>query len=84
MKTLVALPEPTEAEIQKTAYYLWLQHGCVPDHDLEHWLSAKEILRHRPARVGGRTRRRAALSPQPLHFPPSYDAQRPTNTLPLS
>ncbi|MEY3773857.1 MAG: hypothetical protein RLZZ129_637, partial [Verrucomicrobiota bacterium] len=37
MKTTPA-HEPTEAEIQKAAYYLWLESGCPEGRELEHWL----------------------------------------------
>ena len=39
--------EPTELEIQKTAYFLWLELGCPQGRDQETWFAAKEILRHR-------------------------------------
>ncbi len=40
-------PEPTEAEIQKAAYYLWQEKGCPDRNDLDNWLEARELLRHR-------------------------------------
>lgn len=39
--------EPTELEIQKAAYFLWLELGCPPGRDQETWFAAKEKLRHR-------------------------------------
>lgn len=55
--------EPTEAEIQHTAYLLWLESGKADGHDLEHWLAAKELLRHRTTRTAGRKRRAPATPP---------------------
>jgi hypothetical protein len=46
-------PEPTEAEIQHTAYLLWLESGRQEGRDLDNWLAAKELLRHHHARTGG-------------------------------
>lgn len=42
--------EPSEAEIQHTAYHLWLESGRPEGRALEHWLAAKELLRHRHGR----------------------------------
>jgi hypothetical protein len=55
--------EPTEAEIQKAAYYLYLESGCIPGHEIDHWLAAKELLRHHHGRDGGRSRRPFSFSP---------------------
>lgn len=57
------LPEPTEAEIQHTAYLLWHEGGRVPGRDLENWLAAKELLRHRPARSGGKRKPAGKIPP---------------------
>lgn len=51
MNTLHSPPEPTEAEIQHAAYLLWLEGGKVAGHDLNNWLTAKELLHHRHARA---------------------------------
>jgi hypothetical protein len=51
------LPDPAEAEIQHAAYLLWIEEGRPEGRDLEHWLSAKELLRHHHGRTAGRTRR---------------------------
>jgi len=59
-----ALPEPTEEEIQKAAYFLWLEHGRPEGRELDTWLAAKELVRHHHGHAGG------------LHFPPSHGAQR--------
>lgn len=39
-------PEPSEAEIQKAAYRLWVEGGCLEGVELDNWLAAKELLRH--------------------------------------
>ena len=41
--------EPAEHEIQHAAYFLWQEAGCPPGQDVELWLAAKELLRHRRA-----------------------------------
>lgn len=70
--------EPTEVQIQKEAYYLWLASGCEPGRALDHWLAAKELLRHRHGRpAGARPRKTSAATPVALHFPPSADVRRP-------
>lgn len=38
--------EPTD-EIRHEAYLLWQKDGCQPGHELDHWLAAQEIVRHR-------------------------------------
>jgi hypothetical protein len=60
--------EPTESEIQHTAYLLWLESGKAPNRDLENWLAAKELLRHR--RAPGAGRKRHAVNPIPPAIPP--------------
>jgi hypothetical protein len=50
--THTAEHEPTEAEIQKAAYYLYRESGCLPGHETDHWFAAKELLRHRHGRHG--------------------------------
>ncbi|MBS0663790.1 MAG: DUF2934 domain-containing protein [Verrucomicrobia bacterium] len=45
--------EPTEAEIQKMAYHLWVEGGCLEGVELDNWLAAKELLRHRHGHVHG-------------------------------
>ena len=53
MKTHVldARPEPSESDIQKAAYFLWLELGRPAGRELETWLAAKELLRHRRSRA---------------------------------
>ncbi len=73
--------EPTEAEIQKEAYLLWLASGCESDRALDHWLAAKELLRHRHGRPAGpRPHKSAVVAPVALHFPPSAEVRRPEDT----
>lgn len=54
--------DPTEAEIQKVAYQLWLEGGCQPGVELDNWLAAKELLKHHHGRDGGRTKKHPAVS----------------------
>jgi hypothetical protein len=65
-------PEPTEAEIQHTAYLLWLESDRAPNRELEHWLSAKELLRHRHAPANDHRHR--VISPIPPPIPPAPPA----------
>jgi hypothetical protein len=58
MNTLIE-HDPSEEEINKEAYYLWLADGRPEGRDLDYWLAAKELLRHRHARAPGRKRSRA-------------------------
>lgn len=51
-KPIVHLPEPTETEIQKKAYHLWVEGGCLEGVELDNWLAAKELLRHHHGRAG--------------------------------
>ncbi|MBI2498492.1 MAG: DUF2934 domain-containing protein [Opitutae bacterium] len=41
--------EPAEADIQRCAYFLWLEEGRPTGQDLDIWLTAKELLKHRAA-----------------------------------
>ncbi len=59
-------PEPTEAEIQHTAYLLWLESGQLPDRELDNWLAAKELLRHHHGKSAGTKRRTPSLIPPPI------------------
>ncbi len=63
--------EPTEDEIQREAYLIWLENGRPKDRALDHWLEARELLRHlaRPKDETGH---------DPLHFtPPAAHKPRP-------
>jgi len=66
-KTKPPVPEPTEAEIQHTAYLLWLESGQVPGRDLDNWLAAKELLRHHHGRDA--STKRVGISPMPPPIP---------------
>lgn len=57
-KSTPPLREPTELEIQHAAYLLWIENGRPEGRDLEHWLTAKEMLSHRHGR-DAKTRGRA-------------------------
>ena len=54
-------PEPSEAEIQKVAYRLWIEGGCLQGVERDNWFAAKELLRHhhgrspRPAKTHAET-----------------------------
>jgi hypothetical protein len=64
MNTKIAAPliQPTEAEIQHAAYLIWLEDGRPEGRELEHWLTAKEMLCHRHGRDA--TTREKALEVQ--------------------
>jgi hypothetical protein len=51
MKKHPELPrfEPAEEDIRHCAYILWQEAGCPTDRDLDLWLAAKELVRHRAA-----------------------------------
>jgi hypothetical protein len=36
-------------EVRREAYKLWQQEGCPSGRELDHWLAAKELVKHRPA-----------------------------------
>lgn len=55
---------PTEAEIQKAAYHLWMEGGCREGVELENWFAAKELLQHHHGRDGGRVKHHPAPSIQ--------------------
>jgi hypothetical protein len=42
--------EPTE-EIRREAYLLWQQEGCPPGRELDHWLAAQELVKHRARHI---------------------------------
>lgn len=65
-KPTAPLPEPTEGEIQHTAYLLWLENGRPEGRDLENWLAAKELLRHRRTLATSSKRLRASAMPPPV------------------
>jgi Protein of unknown function (DUF2934) len=59
-KSDIPLHEPTEADIQKKAYHLWVEGGCLEGIELDNWLAAKELLRHHHGRTVDRTPLRPA------------------------
>lgn len=36
--------KPTQEEIAAAAFHLFLEHGCVDGHDVDHWLRAETML----------------------------------------
>lgn len=70
MKTPPSLPhvhEPSEAEIQKQAYHLWIDGGCLEGVEVDNWLAAKELLQHRHGHAHGYAPRGA----HPVPFDPA-------------
>ncbi|MDE3084523.1 MAG: DUF2934 domain-containing protein [Verrucomicrobiota bacterium] len=65
MKNTIVLPAPSEAEIQKAAYQIWMENGCPVDRDLENWLAAKELVRRQHEKTTPRSRRAKKASSQP-------------------
>ncbi len=63
------LPDLDEAEIQHAAYLLWIEEGRPEGRDLDHWIAAKELLRHHHGRSIARTRRPPAKSEIPAATP---------------
>lgn len=51
--------EPTEAEIQRQAYHLWIDGGCLEGVEVDNWLAAKELLKHRQGHAHGHAPRGA-------------------------
>jgi hypothetical protein len=45
--------QPSEVEIQQQAYHLWIDGGCLEGVELDNWLTAKELLRHRHGHAHG-------------------------------
>ena len=41
--------EIREEDIQRCACFLWKEEGCPTGRDLDLWLTARELLRHRTA-----------------------------------
>lgn len=37
-------------EVRHEAYRLWQQEGCPAGRELDHWLAAKELVKHRRAK----------------------------------
>lgn len=56
-------------EIQRVAYWLWLESGRVQGKELDHWLAAKEIVKHRVARESQSHHRHSLPHPIPAELP---------------
>jgi hypothetical protein len=67
------LIEPTDEEVRKTAYLLYLASGCVPGRDLENWLSARSQMTAQELLSGEKAQNSATIL---LHFPPNANASR--------
>ena len=65
--------EPTDEEIGKAAYLLYLASGCVPGRDLENWLAARARIASQQSSLAEKVQ--SAPTPQ-LHFPPNTQATR--------
>jgi hypothetical protein len=48
---VATVTEPSKADIELLAYRLWIESGRVRGRDREHWQTAREILRRKPARM---------------------------------
>lgn len=59
--------QPSEAEIRQEAYRLYLNSGCVPGHDLEHWLAAKARLQAEESARSNESVDRSVVFKFPLH-----------------
>ena len=60
--------EPSEAEIQKVAYRLWVEGGCQEGVESDNWFAARELIRHHHGRVPDHPRHHAeapAAAPAP-------------------
>lgn len=56
-------------EIQRVAYWLWLESGRVHGKELDHWLAAKEIVKHRFTRESQAQHRHSLPHPIPAEQP---------------
>ena len=54
-------PELSEADIQKQAYHLWIDGGCLEGGEVDNWLAARELLRHQPGHAHSSVPRGAHL-----------------------
>jgi hypothetical protein len=52
--------QPTEEQIRKRAYEIYLEHGCQPGHEIDHWLQAEYELMQLPI---------AKIAEMPAHKP---------------
>jgi hypothetical protein len=66
--TFPTFAEPSEAEIQKVAYRLWVEGGCQEGVESDNWFAARELIRHHHGRVPDHPRHHAeapAAAPAP-------------------
>ena len=66
--TVPTFAEPSEAEIQKVAYRLWVEGGCQEGVESDNWFAARELIRHHHGRVPDHPRHHAeapAAAPAP-------------------
>jgi hypothetical protein len=66
--TVPTFAEPSEAEIQKVAYRLWVEGGCLEGVESDNWFAARELIRHHHGRVPDHPRHHAeapAAAPAP-------------------
>lgn len=66
--TVPTFAEPSEAEIQKVAYRLWFEGGCLEGVESDNWFAARELIRHHHGRVPDHPRHHAeapAAAPAP-------------------
>ena len=57
--TVPTFAEPSEAEIQKVAYRLWVEGGCQEGVESDNWFAARELIRHHHGRVPDHPRHHA-------------------------
>jgi hypothetical protein len=65
---LPTFAEPSESEIQKVAYRLWVEGGCQEGVESDNWFAARELIRHHHGRVPDHPRHHAeapAAAPAP-------------------
>jgi hypothetical protein len=65
-------PEPAEENIRLLAYQLWLNDGQAHGRDLDHWLTARQLLLHEAMEQHENGRPRAA-SPERISGAPVRD-----------
>ena len=71
--------EPSEQDVQKEAYLLYIASGCVPGRDLDNWLAARAKLASPQSGPGQKAQSSASAQ---LHFPLNANASRgPFGTL---
>lgn len=71
--TVPTFAEPSEAEIQKVAYRLWVEGGCQEGVESDNWFAARELIRHHHGRVPDHPRHHAEA---PAAAPASAAAAR--------